>query len=457
MIVMKFGGTSVESAAAIERVAGIVRSRLAKHPVVVVSAMGKTTNGLLTMAADAADGKRAEAFARLRTLEEFHRRESKTLVSEARQKELETILSDHFRDLGEIVGGICSLRELTPRTVDAVSSYGERLSSRIVALALENLGIPCKHLDSRNVIVTDSRHTLASPLISETYARTAAGIRSIGEEHVTVMGGFISSTLEGVTTTLGRGGSDFSAALIGAAIDAEGIEIWTDVDGFLTCDPNLVADAHPIRTISFDEAAELAYFGAKVLHPATVVPAKDKNIPVWILNSRRPEAPGTKIVAEAVPCRNILKSVACKKNVTVVNIRSTRMLGAHGFLRRIFEIFDRFETPVDMVSTSEVSVSLTIDNGSRLPEICAELAPFTEVTIDRDCAILCAVGDRIRETPGVAARALTALKCVNVRMISQGASLLNLGLVIAAEDLQKAATAVHREFFTERDPAVFGD
>jgi aspartate kinase len=456
MIVMKFGGSSVESAAAIERVAGIVRSRLVKHPVVVVSAMGKTTNGLLAMASDAAQGRREEASARLRTLEEFHRREAQAIVSEAHRKELDTILTDHFRDLSEIVGGICSLRELTPRTVDAVSSYGERLSSRIVALAFDSLGIPSKHLDSRNVIVTDSRHTMAAPLMAETYARSAASIRNIGENFVTVMGGFIASSLEGVTTTLGRGGSDFSAALVGAAIDADDIEIWTDVDGFLTCDPHLVPDAHPIRTISFDEAAELAYFGAKVLHPATVMPAKDKNIPVWILNSRRPEAPGTKIVAEAVPCRNILKSVACKKGVTVVSIRSTRMLGAHGFLRRIFEIFDRFETPVDMVSTSEVSVSLTVDNGSRLPEICAELAPFTEVSIDKDCAILCAVGDRIRETPGVGARVLSALKCINVRMISQGASLLNIGVVVSAPDLPRAATALHREFFTERDPAVFG-
>ena len=424
---------------------------------VVVSAMGKTTDGLLAMAAAAAQGKREEALARLSQLEEFHRRESGLLVSEPHKKELDMMLAEHFRGLwGNRRRSLCSLRELTPRSLDAVASYGERLSSRIVALVFESQGIPSAHLDSRNAIVTDSRHTMATPLIAETYARTAASIGSIGQDRVTVMGGFIASTLEGVTTTLGRGGSDFSAALVGAAIDAEDIETWTDVDGFLTCDPRLVPDAHAIRTISFDEAAELAYFGAKVLHPATVMPAKEKNIPVWILNSRRPEGPGTKIVAEAVPCRNILKSVACKKGVTVVNIKSTRMLGAHGFLRRIFDVFDRFETPVDMVSTSEVSVSLTVDNGSRLPDICAELAPFTEVSIDKDCAILCAVGDRIRETPGVGARVLSALKCVNVRMISQGASLLNLGVVVASEDLQKAAAALHREFFTELDPAVFG-
>jgi aspartate kinase len=377
------------------------------------------------------------------------------LVSEAHQKELNTLLTDHFRDLGEIVEGLCSLQELTPRSVDAVASYGERLSSRIVALAFQSQGIPIAHLDSRNLIITDSRHAMASPLIAETYARTSASINSIGEDRVAVLGGFIASTPEGVTTTLGRGGSDFSASLVGAAIEAEEIEIWTDVDGVLTCDPNLVPDAHPVRTISFDEAAELAYFGAKVLHPATMLPAKEKNIPVRILNSRRPGAPGTKIVAEASPCRDILKSVACKKGITVVNIRSTRMLGAHGFLRRIFEVFDRFETSVDMVSTSEVSVSLTVDDDARLPEICAELRPFTEVSIEPDRAILCAVGDRIRETPGVAARVLGALKCVNVTMISQGASLLNLGVVIASEDLTRAAAAVHREFFTERDPAVF--
>jgi len=456
MIVMKFGGSSLESAAAISRVARIVRGRLARHPVIVVSAMGKSTNLLFAMAEDAASGKRTEALARLRSLEEFHRRESFALVSEASRHELEVILSEHFRDLGEIVEGLCAVGELTPRSLDAVASYGERLSSRIVALAFQNHGIPAVHLDSRNSIVTNSRFGQAAPIVSETYARVSADIADIGEDHVVVMGGYIAANAEGVTTTLGRGGSDFTASLVGAAIGAEAIEIWTDVDGVLTCDPKLVPDAHPVKTISFGEAAELAYFGAKVLHPSTVLPAREKNIPVWILNSRRPEAPGTKIVSESVPCTNVLKSVACKRGITVVHIRSTRMLGAHGFLRRIFEIFDRYETAVDMVATSEVSVSLTIDNDARLSEICAELEPFTEVSVEENQAILCAVGDNIRETPGVAARVLGALKCINVRMISQGASLLNLGIVVTNADLSGAAAALHREFFTERDPAVFG-
>ncbi len=176
------------------------------------------------------------------------------------------------------------------------------------------------------------------------------------------MGGFIGSTEEGVTTTLGRGGSDFTASIVGAGVEAEEIQIWTDVDGMLTADPTILPGGHRVKTISFAEAAELAYFGAKVLHPATVIPAIERNIPVLILNSRRPDVPGTRIVAETVHCSNVVKSIACKRKITLVNIHSTRMLMAHGFLRRIFEIFDRHETPVDMVATSEVSVSLTIDN-----------------------------------------------------------------------------------------------
>jgi len=456
MIVMKFGGTSLESTIAIHRAAAIVRSRLRRRPIVVVSAMGKTTNALLAIAASAGKRNQTEVKAQLRALEEFHRREALPLASEPARKEMEAVLAEHFRELEDLLNGIVSTGELTPQALDGVAAFGERLSSKIVALALQGTGIPSAHLDSRRLVVTDSRFTQAAPLISETYARIAASVGKLDPECVAVMGGFIGATREGVTTTIGRGGSDFTAALVGAAISAEEIEIWTDVDGVLTCDPNLVPEAHPVRTISFDEAAELAYFGTKVLHPATVQPAKEKNIPVRILNSRRPDAPGTRIVAELVACTNILKSIACKRGITVVTMRSTRMLGAHGFLRRIFEVFDHYETAVDMVATSEVSVSLTVDNDTRFAEICAELEPFTEVTVERDQAILCVVGDNIRNTPGVAARVFDALRYVNVRMISQGASRLNLSVVVNSEDLPEAVTALHREFFTERDPAVFG-
>jgi aspartate kinase len=269
------------------------------------------------------------------------------------------------------------------------------------------------------------------------------------------MGGFIGSSSEGVTTTLGRGGSDFTAAIVGAGIGAEEIQIWTDVDGMLTADPTILGGGHRVKTISFAEAAELAYFGAKVLHPATVVPAIEKNIPVLILNSRRPDVPGTRIVAEAVPCENTVKSIACKRKITVLDIHSTRMLMAHGFLRRIFEVFDRFETPVDMVATSEVSVSLTIDNSERLDEIVTELRQFADVANAREQAIVCLVGENIRDTPGVARRVFNALEGINIRMISQGASLLNLSFVVAEKDIARAVAALHEEFFSELDPAVF--
>jgi len=305
------------------------------------------------------------------------------------------------------------------------------------------------------VILTDNRHTQAAPLFAETFSRLEKTIPLLAKNQVVVMGGFIGSTEEGVTTTLGRGGSDYTASIVGAGIQAREIQIWTDVDGMLTADPTILPGGHRVKTISFAEAAELAYFGAKVLHPATVVPAIEKNIPVLILNSRRPEVEGTRIVSETVRCGNVVKSIACKRKITLVNVHSTRMLMAHGFLRRIFEIFDRHETAVDMVSTSEVSVSLTIDTTGRLPEICAELRQFSEVSIEDNQAIVCLVGENIRYTPGVAARAFGALAGDNIRMISQGASLLNLSLVVAEADLAKAVGSLHREFFTKLDENVF--
>lgn len=450
MIIMKFGGSSVESAAAIERVAGIVKARLARKPVVVVSAMGKTTNKLLAIASHAVRGEREEALRLVFDLRDFHLRESG----------MERTIEEHFQELAELVKGLAIMGELTPRATDAISSYGERLSSVIIAREFRTLGMNAIHIDSRKVIVTDARHTQAAPLYDITYARLCANIPPLFEDGqpgntCVVMGGFIGATEDGVTTTLGRGGSDFTASIAGAGIGAEEIQIWTDVDGMLTADPTILSGGHRIRTCSFDEAAELAYFGAKVLHPATVLPAMEKNIPVLILNSRRPEVEGTRIVAQAAPCGSVAKSIACKRNITVVNITSTRMLMAHGFLRRIFEIFDRYQTPVDMVSTSEVSVSLTIDNSKKLDAIRSELRQFAEVAVDEDQAIVCLVGENIRYTPGIAGRVFQALNGINIRMISQGASRLNLSFVVAGEDLRRAVESLHREFFHDLDPDVF--
>jgi aspartate kinase len=455
MIVMKFGGTSVESAVAIERVASIVKARVAQKPIVVVSAMGKTTNKLLAIANAAIKGKREEYIRQLHDLRDFHSREARSVVPLSFRSELDRSLDDQFQEMTELVKGLAILGELTPRSIDAISSYGERLSSYIVALAFDHFGLPAVHVDSRKLIITDHRHTQAAPNFPETYRRLAATLPELAEHKVVVMGGFIGSTEEGVTSTLGRGGSDFTASIVGAGVNAKEIQIWTDVDGMLTADPTVLPGGHRVKTISFAEAAELAYFGAKVLHPATVIPAIERDIPVMILNSRRPEVEGTRIVSEAMPCRNAVKSIACKRRITLVNVHSSRMFMAHGFLRRIFEVFDRYETSVDMIATSEVSVSLTIDNSAAMERICEDLREFSEVSTEPDQAIVCLVGENIRYTPGVASRVFKALAETNIRMISQGASLLNLGVVVAEKDLRAAVEALHTEFFTDLDEAVF--
>ncbi len=456
MIVMKFGGTSVESAVAIERVASIVKARLDRHPIVVVSAMGKTTNKLLALAQSAIQGERDEYIRQLHDLRDFHSRETRQVVPMAQRAELDRVLDEQFQEMTELVKGLAVLGELTPRSIDAISSYGERLSSYVVSLAFEYYGVPSVHVDSRKVIVTDGRHTQAAPIFDETYRRLAATVAPLAANKVVVMGGFIGATEAGVTSTLGRGGSDFTASIVGAGVNAEEIQIWTDVDGMLTADPTILPGGHRVQIISFAVAAELAYFGAKVLHPSTVIPAIERNIPVLILNSRRPDVPGTRIVAETVKGGNAVKSIACKRNITLVNIHSTRMFMAHGFLRRIFEIFDRYETSVDMIATSEVSVSLTIDNTTCLERIVSDLNEFSEVSTEPEQAIVCLVGENIRYTPGVAARAFGSLGGLNIRMISQGASLLNLSFVVAEKDLRPAVEALHADFFRQLDPEVFG-
>jgi aspartate kinase len=454
MIVMKFGGSSVESKEAVERVTGIVKSYEDRRPIVVVSAMGKTTNKLLQAANEAAGGRRDQALALIDELRSQHLTHGLALAG-AYAADLDRYIRTHFEWLDELVKGLAVVGELSPRSTDAIASVGERLSSLVVSFAFRAAGLPSQHVDSRSVMITDDRFTHAAPLLEETYARLQEKVRPIAETAVVVMGGFIGSTRDGHTTTLGRGGSDYSASIIGAGVDAEEIQIWTDVDGMLTADPRVVSGGHRVKSISFAEAAEMAYFGAKVLHPATVLPAVEKNIPVVILNSRRPEVEGTRITSAAVPCKNPVKSISCKRGVTILNVRSTRMLMAHGFLRRIFEVFDRFGTSVDMLATSEVSVSLTLDDEDSLEAINQELGQFGEVTVEHDQAIVCLVGENIRHTPGIAGRAFQVLSNTNIRMISQGASVLNLGFVISDADLESVVGALHAEFFTELDPAVF--
>jgi aspartate kinase len=455
MIVMKFGGTSLESAEALSRVARIVAAQRDREPFIVVSAMGKITNELFSIGRNAADGNSEEAFRRLGRLRDYQLRESALVVGASNCQSLEEIISVHFRELRSLIESIVAARILNPRASDELAAFGERLSSQIVTLVLRHAGLNAHHLDARQLVVTDARHTRATPLATETYLRITNAVESLPADSVPVMAGYVGATPRGITTTLGRGGSDFSAAIVGAAINAAEIQIWTDVDGILTCDPRLVLDSHRIKMLSFDEAAELAYFGAKVLHPATLLPAMEKNIPVRVLNSRRPGGEGTRIVADRVPSTSVIKCVACKRGITVVDIRSTRMLMAHGFLKNIFEVFDRYETPVDMLATSEISVSLTIDDSRHLDEICADVRPYADISVQSGQAIICVVGDNLRSAPRVAARVFGALEDIPVRMISQGASRLNVSFVVAEADATRAAQLLHSEFFAEPDPEVF--
>jgi aspartate kinase len=456
MIVMKFGGTSVEDAKAIERAACIVRSRTAENPLVVVSAMSKVTDTLIAMARAAGDGDRDRALELCRGLRERHYATTSELLGTGVFTEVHAELEREFNALDELLNGIAAVGELTPRTTDNVLSYGERLSSKIVTAAFAARDMNASLVDSREVMVTDARHTRAVPQTDAIELRLQKKLKPLlAEGRVPVMGGFIGATAEGIPTTIGRGGSDFSAAIFGAGLGATRIEIWTDVDGMKTTDPNLCPDAHRIKVISFEEAAELAYFGAKVLHPATLLPAIEKNIPVLVLNSRNPQNEGTRIQAQAPTCRNIFKAVAMKKRITVIDIVAARMLMAHGFLKTLFDIFDRHKCPVDVVSTSEVSVSLTVDSNEAIPAIAADLQDLADVKYEGRKAIVCLVGDNIRGTSGIAAKTFAAISDINVRMISQGASEINITFVVDEDDAPEVVRRLHSVFFTEVDPEVF--
>jgi aspartate kinase len=456
MIVMKFGGTSVQDAQAIDRIAGIVRERLPEKPVVVVSALAKITDQLLAMASAAGSGNKAKALELCQAARERHFNTASELLGPQAFPQIHAELEADFNGLDELLRGIVAVGELTLRTTDNIAGFGERVSSKIAAAAFSLRGIDASHVDSRQCLLTDNSFGKAVPQFEETKARLEETVRPLLDRgRVPVMGGFIGSTREGVSTTLGRGGSDFSAAIVGAEMDAQRIEIWTDVDGMMTTDPNLCPDAHRIKAISFEEAAELAYFGAKVLHPATLLPAIQKNIPVLVLNSRNSKNEGTRITATAPKSKNIFKAIAAKKRITVVDVVATRMLMAHGFLKSIFEVFANHRCPVDMVSTSEVSVSLTVDSNESIAAIAVDLAKLADVKYAGRKAIVCLVGENIRSTPGIAARVFSAIPDVNIHMISQGASEINISFVVDEADVPEAVARLHHTFFSEVDPEVF--
>jgi aspartate kinase len=459
LVVMKFGGTSVEDPAAIGRTAAIVAGRVAmgKTPVVVVSAMAKVTDQLLRAGAAASLGDRTGALAISSRLRARHRDTAIELVkNQADCADLLNFIDQKFDSLDEVLRGLAAILELTPRISDLIVSYGERVSSRIVASAFRERGIDAAHVDAREIIITDSSFQKAIPQVDLIEKRTAEKLRPLTSQgKVPVMGGFIGSNQAGITTTLGRGGSDFSGALIGGALPAESIEIWTDVDGIMTTDPRICPDALRVKTISFEEAAELAYFGAKVLHPATILPAVRKNIPVLVLNSRNAANDGTRIISLAPHCKSPFKSIAVKKKLSIIDVVASRMLMTHGYLSEVFAIFDKFQCPVDMVSTSEVSISLTVDSNDKLPALAAELGKLADVKYEGKKALICMVGEDIRGQQGIAAQVFNAIRHINVRMISQGASEINMSFMIEEDDAEEAVRALHAAFFQNPDPAIF--
>lgn len=442
---MKFGGTSVADAAAFENVARIVAAQRDRSPVVVVSAMSRVTDSLL---AATTENDVDKAIASLEPTFHRHHAVAKELLSESQAEQFVKQISSAADRIAELLRAIAQNPSQRKVLQDEVVSFGETLSSTLLAEVLSQRGIQARQVDARRCVITDEEHTAAAPLMGETFARSQNELHPLLQADVVpVLGGFIGATTRGVTTTLGRGGSDYTAALIGAALGTNEIQIWTDVTGVLTADPRVVPEAQTIERLSYSEAAELAYFGAKVLHPKTIQPAIEKHIPVRICNSRSPAEQGTLVGPQTETSARTVKAIAHKTGVTTVQITSARMLGAYGFLRALFEVFERHRTVIDVVTTSEVSVSLSLDDDSALPAIVKELEQLGTVRVEKGRAIICVVGEGLRGMPGIAARVFSTISDINVTLISQGASSINFTFAIEEERVNEAVTRLHHALF----------
>ena len=446
MIVCKFGGTSVQDAAGIGRLVEIVRDRLAERPLLVVSALAGVTDELLGIARLAGNGGNEPA-RRVMALVTHHEETARQLPgAEAALDDIRSEAQSLAQELAALAG-----RRITPREIDAIAARGELWSSRLITAALAGGDVPVEWVDVRPIMVTDDRFGRATPYVQVLNNRARQHLCPILERGVVPLTqGFIGTTATGVPTTFGRGGSDFSASLLGAALRASRVEIWTDVDGLMTADPRVVPSAKTLAVASYEEAAELATFGAKVLHPATAVPLVREGIPIIVLNSRRPDHPGTTIEPSAEVERlgdSPIRSISWKKGITVINIRAPRMLGAYGFLRQLFEIFERHEVVVDVLASSEVSVSLTIEDPSHLDLVRRELEDLGEIWVDEGRAIVAVVGIGLKTTPGLTARVFGAVKRTCVEVISQGASAINMTFIVQEADGPDVVRRLHQEFF----------
>ena len=456
MIVMKFGGSSVESAEAIMRMVGVVRSQLTRRPVVVVSALGKTTDRLFEFAEEARRGGRYVAAKLLDELQEYHFSIAEEVARDVPLDWLERSLQRSFRDLRVILFEVAEEgREFTTALQDEISSFGERMSSEIVAAALQTAGVDSVHLDARQLILTDQCHTCARPLYWESYAKLRRAIAPLSENRVVVLGGFIGSTESGITTTLGRGGSDLTASIVGAGISADEIQIWTDVDGMLTCDPRVSAGGYRLKAISFDEAATLARSGAKVLHPDAVAPAVRQRIPIVIRNSRRPELEGTRISAVAPACSNPVKAIASKSDLTVLELRPKAAGNLEELAAALSEMCTRHGVPAEFLCQTNDAIFLAVKRNARCQDLPFESEGCLEVRLHPRAAILTLVGEGIATASDIAGRAVSALKQIPTILVTDVHSRIAVNLIVPRMEMERCVAILHREFFRQVDPAVF--
>lgn len=452
VVVMKFGGTSVEDSAAIQRVIGIVKSRLGAQPVVVVSALAKVTDQLLEAGNAASSGHLGSALAAVRNIYVRHEELADSLLSASAYGSLDRELRSDFRALESLLQDLELSRHFDRKAQDRLLSFGECFSSRLVSWAMNEAGLQAAHVDARRCIITDARHGQASPVWDVTNQRLRDTLTPLVQSgSVPVLGGFIASTLDGVPTTLGRGGSDFSAAIVAAAIGASRVEIWTDVDGVMTTDPKLCSDARVIRKLSFDEAADLAHFGARVLHPATVAPAMRENIPVYVLNSRRPEGHGTEITARASTGSRV-SAITAKRNVVVLEIHSRAGVDA-ALLNTVFGVLEQHTCTVDVMGTSVDQISVLVASNLALPKVVEDLRRVAEVRWENHKALVCLVGENIRRQPEVASRVFATVSDMDVRVLCQGASERTLSFLVDESKAEESVRRLHGAFFPRIDPS----
>lgn len=451
VVVMKFGGTSVEDEAAIRRLIAIVNTRRdAPAVVVVVSALGRVTDQLLEAGRAAASGRLGAALASVRDIYVRHELLADSLVGDSAYGTLDRELRTDFQSLESLLLELEAAGKLEMKAQDRLLGFGEVFSSKLVKEALCEAGVRAAHVDARKCIATDAKHGQANPIWELTNERLQAALDPLLQSgHVPVLAGFIASTVEGVATTLGRGGSDYTASIVGAALSASRVEIWTDVDGVMTTDPKLCADARVIRKMSFDEAAELAHFGAKVLHPATLVPAMREDIPVYVLNSRNPEGSGTEILAHSDTAPRV-RAITAKRNVAAVEVELPRGMDSE-LLSAIFAAFDQHSCPVDVMATSQHRVSLLVGSPAALPNIASQLRDVAEVRWENHKALVCLVGENIRRQPEVASRVFGAVSDMDVRVMCQGASDRTISFLVEEPRVEESVQRLHGLFFPRHE------